>query len=138
MSSLATYVQPALALIFILCVGTLAAHETLVLSTVVLLYLQAAILLIAIATSMFTWVWLFSNANHRNNNNDNDGHYGDADWQLLKGVVVSCIAALMGTTVFAFVRIAAVWWVVEEQGELGGDVDEFHEFVLVNFETREG
>ncbi|KAK4090762.1 hypothetical protein Purlil1_4898 [Purpureocillium lilacinum] len=134
---LATYVQPALALIFILCVGTLAAHETLVLSTVVLLYLQAAILLIAIATSMFTWVWLFSNANHHNEN-DNDGHYGDADWQLLKGVVVSCIAALMGTTVFAFVRIAAVWWVVEEQGELGGDVDEFHEFVLVNFETREG
>lgn len=103
----------------------------------VLLYLQAAILLITIATSMSTWVWLFSNANHRNEN-DGGGHYGDADWQLLKGVVVSCIAALMGTTVFAFVRIAAVWWVVEEQGELGGDVDEFHEFVLINFETREG
>ncbi|UNI22881.1 hypothetical protein JDV02_008727 [Purpureocillium takamizusanense] len=109
---LGSYVQPALAIMFVICMGTLAAHEMFVLSTVLLLYLQAAVLVIAIATSLFTWFWLFGASNNVGHGGGGGGHGrpGDdgADWQLLKGVVVSCIAAVLGTVAFAFLRIAAV------------------------------
>ncbi|KAJ6439819.1 Calcium-independent phospholipase A2-gamma [Purpureocillium lavendulum] len=138
--NLGTYVHPALVLIFIICGGTLAAHETLVLSTVVMLYLQAAVTFIAMGMSLFAWIWIFSTSNGDTGSGGGGGGGGGGagggghgiDWQLLKGVVVSGVAAVMGTAVFAFMRIAAVWWIVEEKGELGGDVDEFHDFVLVN------
>lgn len=96
-----TYVQPALGLVLAMCVGTLLAHETRVLSTVAMLYLQALILTVTTAASLAAWAWLLA----------------QDTGQLAKGVVVGGVTMMMGTAVFAFFRTALVWWVAEDRGE---------------------
>ncbi|KND86925.1 hypothetical protein TOPH_08413 [Tolypocladium ophioglossoides CBS 100239] len=103
------YVEPALGLVLAMCVGALAIHETRVLSTVAMLFLQALILGVTTVTSLAMWIWLFTQ---------------DAD-QLVKGVVVGCVAVMMGTAMFAFFRTVLVWWMIEARGERGGGGDLF-------------
>ncbi|POR32172.1 Uncharacterized protein TPAR_07618 [Tolypocladium paradoxum] len=103
------YVEPALGLILAMCVGTLVIHETRLLSTVAMLHLQALILTVTTVTSLTMWIWLFTQDTS----------------QLVKGVVIGCVAMMMGTAMLAFFRTALVWWMVEKRGELGGSGDSF-------------
>ncbi|PNY22926.1 Uncharacterized protein TCAP_07021 [Tolypocladium capitatum] len=100
-------VEPALGITLAMCVGTLVAHETRVLSTVAMLYRQALILTATAVSSLAMWIWLFTqDTNHP-----------------VTGVVFGCVAMMMGTATLAFFRTALVWWMIEDRGELGGSGD---------------
>ena len=105
------YLQPGLGLILATCCGTLVAHETRVLSTVAMLYLQAVIMTMTALTLLAAWGWLLEQ---------------DAD-QLATGVVVGCVAMMMGVAVFAFFRVALIWWMVEDCGPLGVGEDSLYD-----------
>ncbi|PFH61620.1 hypothetical protein XA68_16795 [Ophiocordyceps unilateralis] len=98
------YAEPSLGLILATCGGVLALHETRVLSTVAVLYLQALILVMTMGTSLALWIWILTHTTS----------------QIVKGAVVSGVTMLMGTAMIAFFRAALIWWIIEDHGELGG------------------
>ncbi|RDA95421.1 hypothetical protein CP533_5380 [Ophiocordyceps camponoti-saundersi (nom. inval.)] len=97
------YVDMGLGIMLATCVGVLALHETRVLSTVAILYFQALIIVLTMATSLAMWILIFTHSVS----------------QVVKGAVVSGVVMLMGMAMLAFFRAALVWWLLEEQGELG-------------------
>ncbi|PHH77748.1 hypothetical protein CDD80_262 [Ophiocordyceps camponoti-rufipedis] len=105
------YAETALGLTLATCVGVLALHETRVLSSVAVLYLQALILIMTMMTSLAMWIWIFTHSTSR----------------IVMGAVVSGVAMLMGTAMLAFFRAALVWWIIEDRGVLGGSGDEVFE-----------
>lgn len=105
------YAETALGLTLATSIGVLALHETRVLSTVAVLYLQALILAMTMMTSLALWIWIFTHSTSR----------------IVTGAVVSGVAMLMGTAMLAFFRAALVWWIIEEGGELGGSGEEVFE-----------
>ncbi|KAM0254511.1 hypothetical protein ACHAQJ_006731 [Trichoderma viride] len=87
-------VMPSLAtaLVLILSSTTLLVHEIYLLSAVVLLYLQAAIL--ALTTVSATSMWM---------------NCIQEDNRLLKCALISCSILFWGTSGLAFLRAAVVW-----------------------------
>ncbi|KAJ4862124.1 hypothetical protein T069G_03078 [Trichoderma breve] len=85
---------PSLATTFVLIISsiTLVVHEIYVLSPVVLLYLQAAIL--ALTTVSATTMWM--------------NCVGEDD-AMLKCVLISCSVFFLGTSGLAFLRAVVIW-----------------------------
>ncbi|KAM4062764.1 hypothetical protein HRG_007582 [Hirsutella rhossiliensis] len=104
-SSLWNYLAPSLGLTLAVCVSVLVLHETRVLSTVAILYLQALILTMTTATSLALWIWILTKATS----------------QMVKGLFVGCLIMMEGTAMLAFGRATLVWWLLEDRGELGGN-----------------
>lgn len=102
---------PSLATTFVLIVSstTLVVHEIYILSPVVLLYLQAAIL--ALTTVSTTGMWMTC--------------VGEDD-AMLKCVLISCSVFFLGTCGLAFLRAVVIWKVTssdesEGLGQVNGD-----------------
>jgi hypothetical protein len=98
--------------VLILCFTTLAFHEIHLLSPVVLLYLQAAILALATVAATSMWMKCVQEENG-----------------MVKCVLMSCGMLLWVTCGIAFLRAAVVWKVTslgeaEGEGEGGGGGEE--------------
>ncbi|KAH6606167.1 hypothetical protein Trco_005320 [Trichoderma cornu-damae] len=78
--------------VLVLCSTTLLVHEIWLLSAVVLLYLQAAILAMTTVSATYMWISCVR---------END--------VLSKGVLIGCGVLFWGTSALAFLRAAVVW-----------------------------
>ncbi|CAM1502338.1 Fc.00g043220.m01.CDS01 [Cosmosporella sp. VM-42] len=96
------YTEPCLGIILILCCGTLIAHEVTTLSTVALLYLQSAILILTTTTSLMLWVRSF-----------------EEDNRAAKSVLTGCNLFMWGLAFFGFVRSVVLWRVEVKEEKRG-------------------
>ncbi|KAH6894210.1 hypothetical protein B0T10DRAFT_479827 [Thelonectria olida] len=94
------FAEPSLVGILLVCSATLLAHEIKILSSVVLLYLQSAILFLTTIASAILWIRCIE-------------EYSSA----VKGVLMGCNVLMWGLAVFGFVRAAIVWKVEAEFDE---------------------
>lgn len=94
------YAEPGLGATFLLCSGTLIAHEVKTLSTVALLYLQSAILAITTVTSMILWARCFEERSRG-----------------VKGLLLSANVFMWCLSFFGFIRAVVLW--MAEVNELG-------------------
>lgn len=96
--------MPSLATTFVLIISsiTLVVHEVYVLSPVILLYLQAAIL--ALTTVSATAMWM--------------NCVGEDD-AMVKCVLISCSVFFLGTSGLAFLRAVVIWKVTDSDESEG-------------------
>ncbi|KAF4459700.1 hypothetical protein FALBO_13550 [Fusarium albosuccineum] len=100
-----TFADPILVALLLLCSATLLAHETKLLSSVALLYLQSLILVVTTIASLILWTRCFQEQS-----------------PAVKGVLMGCNVLMWGLALFGFLR-AVVLWKVEATEERGMDVE---------------
>lgn len=86
-----------LGVIILICSGSLIMHEARILTVVVLLYLQAAILAATTATSLMLWARCLAEEN-----------------RVVRGLVMGCNVFMWGLSLFGFARAVMVWTVEDE------------------------
>lgn len=86
-----------LGFIILICTGSLIMHEARILTVVVLLYLQSAILAVTTATSLMLWARCLAEEN-----------------RIVRGVVMGCNVFMWGLSFFGFARVVVLWTVEDE------------------------